>query len=668
MKHVLGIDLGTTNSVACIYRSGRIETLTMDGYIALPSVVSFKDRDTMLVGQAAKKRLIIDPEHSVGSVKRFMGDRDKKFPIYGQEYSPVDISSFILKEIVEHAEKTLRTTIKDAIITVPAYFNNNQKSDTLAAGKSAGLNVLQLIPEPTAAAIAYGLDKGKDQTIMVYDLGGGTFDISILKIDGNKFRVVAVDGDSHLGGDDFDNAIVSFIMDKFKKRTGIDLQKDDSKEAHIARQKLKEAAERAKLELSQAQSTDISIPELMGCAIDDTLTRDQFNKLIKTYLDTTIKKIRSVLKESKMTPGDIDRVILVGGSTRVTAVKDIVAREIKEPYISEKVDEEVARGAAILAASLTLPEEDFTPLKVENVTAHSLGLRVSKGKENDKYKELIRRQTPLPAKTNEIFTTYRDNQTSVEVAVFQGEEKFCSKNTFIGGFIMKGIPKQFAGRPSITVKFELNSSDILQVQATCEDVSGHVELNINEVSQDDLLSHKCERIILLIDLSYSMLGWKLSTTKKAVEEFMSIKSNVRDSADLIGCVTFESSAHIISPLTRNFEAIANVVNIMDVAGSTNMAAGFIEAMRCLDDNDDNKDKNVCDRIIMLSDGAPDNEDQVINGLEELIKRNIRVDAVGVGTDYNANLLREIANKTGGQFEAAENIQALMQAFTNLAEV
>ncbi|MFQ5637105.1 MAG: Hsp70 family protein [bacterium] len=665
MKVALGIDLGTTNSVVCVYRKGKVETIKIGGYNTFPSVVSFKDKGNMLVGQPAKKRLIIDPEHSVGSVKRFMGDRTKRFSIYGKEYTPVDISSFILKEIVAQAEKFLGEKIKDVIITVPAYFNNNQKSDTLAAGKMAGLNVLQLIPEPTSAAIAYGLDKGKDQTIMVYDLGGGTFDVSVLNIAGNNFKVVAVDGDSQLGGDDFDNAIVSYLMDNFKKKNGIDLRKDESKEALITKQKLKEAAERAKFELSQAQGTEILIPEVMGFTIDETLSRAQYNKLIKEYLDTTIEKIRSVLKEASLSPGDINRVILVGGSTRNSAVREIVAREIKEPYTSEKVDEEVARGAAILAASLTLPEEDFTPLTVENVTPHSLGLRVSKGKEIDKFKELIRRQSTVPVKVEEEFTTYRDNQTSVEVAVFQGEEKLCSQNTFVGGFIMEGIPKQQAGKPAITVEFELDSSDILQVHATCDDVSGHVVLNINEAAEDELFSRKAECIVLLIDLSYSMSGWKLETTKTAVKEFLKIKKKAKAGQDLIGCVTFESYAHTVSPLTRDFDDIRRKVNRMEVAGSTNMSGGLNEALSCLEEKED---KKMSDRIILLSDGDPDSESGVRSVLKKLINKNIRVDTVGAGTDYNRRLLAEIAKKTGGQFEAAENIQALMQAFTNLAEL
>jgi molecular chaperone DnaK (HSP70) len=664
MKYVLGIDLGTTNSVVSVYRKGKAETIPIEGKVTFPSVVSFKDPKVMLVGHQAKRRLIIDPEHSVSSVKRYMGDPDKKYAIYKKEYTPVDISAFILKEIVSHAEKKLSAKITDVIITVPAYFNNNQKSDTLAAGKSAGLNVLQLIPEPTAAAIAYGLDKGKEQTIMVYDLGGGTFDVSILHIDGNVLRVIAVDGDSKLGGDDFDNAIVKFLIKSLKKKKGIDLQKDDSAEVKVIKQKLKEAAEKAKIELSEAQSTDILIPEIMGSAIDETLTRDGYNKLIKPFLDTTINKIHSVLKDAGLTSTDIDRVILVGGSTRNTAVKEIVTREIKEPFTSDRVDEEVSHGAAILAASMSLPEEDFNPIDVRNVTPHSLGLRVSKGKEVGKFKELIRRQTPIPAKVEETFTTFFDEQTSVEVAVFQGEELYCSQNTFVGGFILDGIPPQPKGKPSIKVEFEMDSSDILQVNASCDDVSGHVELSINQAAEDDLGGGAAECIVLLIDLSYSMEGWKLKTTKKAVKEFIRIKTEGSRKKDFIGCVTFGSDAKTEAPLTQDFEKVERKVNGLNCKGTTNMAAGFAESIRCLEKSED---KKLGKRIIMLSDGEPNSTSDVRRELKKVLKKKIKVDTVGAGDYYNADLLKEIAEDTGGQFEAAKNIQDLIQAFTSLAE-
>jgi len=618
----------------------------------------------MIVGQSAKRRLVIDPEHSVGSVKRFMGSHEKRYKIFGVEYTPVEISSFILKEIVHQAQKVLKENIEDVIITVPAYFNNNQKSDTLKAGKLAGLNVLQLLPEPTAAAIAYGLDKGRNQTIMVYDLGGGTFDVSILKITGNKFEVIAVGGDDKLGGDDFDNAIVEFLIKQFSKKTGYDFSDDKSKKVTLVRQKLKEAAEKAKIELSQAKSTEILIPEILGRKIEENLTLQTYNELIKPYLEKTVNILHSVLKEAKLSACDIDRVILVGGSTRNLAVKEIIAAEIKDPYISEQVDEEVSHGASIMGASMILPEEDFTPIDVTNITAHSLGLRVSQKSNQDHFKVLIKRQTPIPVKVDEKFTTFRDKQRSVEVLVFQGEADKCAQNVFVGGFLLEGIPAEPAGLPAIRVEFGMDSSDILRVQANCADISGQIELKINEIGQSDWRSRVTECIILLIDLSYSMDGWKLTTTKEAVAEFIKIKSSSDEKCDLIGCVSFDSFARTVVKPTCHLDDIVRHVEKFTPEGTTNMSNAFEEALTCFRDR---KFAEMKKRIILLSDGEPDSTSEVRQILKTVVEMKVCVDTVGAGTDYNRDLLQEIAEKTGGQFKPAEDIQGLISAFTNLAE-
>ncbi|MFQ5637104.1 MAG: Hsp70 family protein [bacterium] len=470
MKFTLGIDLGTTNSVVSVYRRGNAETLSIEGHKTFPSVVSFKDKDTMLVGRAAKNRLILDPEHSVGSVKRFMGNRKRKFKIFGKEYSPIQISSFILKKMVEEAANELGEEVKDVIITVPAYFTDAQKEDTRDAGEAAGLNVLRLIAEPTAAAIAYGLDKGKDQTIMVYDLGGGTFDVAILQVVKNDFNVLAVDGDSQLGGDDFDNAIVDHLLDRFKTKTGKDIKDDFSKDALVAKQKLKEEAEKAKWELSQAQSTEINIPEIMGESIEEVLTLDQYNELIKPLLDKTIKKIHAVLKEADLSSGDINRVILVGGSTRNTAVKEIVSKEIKEPYISDQVDEEVSHGAAILGASLTLPEEDFTPIAVQERMAHSLGVELLDDKNRPYFTPIIPKNSEYPINQGLIAFTVRPFQEQVLLEVFRGESKYCKDNTKMGQLRLK-ISNLSKDQVPLGAIFELDADGILKFSC--------VELPIN---------------------------------------------------------------------------------------------------------------------------------------------------------------------------------------------
>ncbi|MBN2000220.1 Hsp70 family protein [candidate division KSB1 bacterium] len=462
MKYALGIDLGTTNSVVSVYRKGKVESLSIEGSKTVPSVVGFKDKDTMLVGKMAKPRVIIDPEHSIVSVKRFMGDRRKRYSIYGIDYSPVDVSSIILKKLVEGAEKALGEKVKDVIITVPAYFTDAQKEDTRKAGEKAGLNVLRLLPEPTAAAISYGLDKGKDQTIMVYDLGGGTFDVSILDIKGNKFNVKAVDGNSQLGGDDFDNKIVDFLIDELNQ-LGKDIKNDNSKEAKLARQKLKEAAERAKIELSEAQSTHIIIPEILGVSLDVELTLQKYNKLIDEYLKDTISKIRSVLKSARMTPEDIDRVILVGGSTRNKAIKEIVTKEIKEPWISEHVDEAVSHGAALLAASLTLPEQDFSPagkLEYHDRTGHSLGVELLDERNHPFFRPIIVKNTEYPVQQGILAWTVRAFQEQVRVQVFRGENKDCKLNTKLGELLLS-IRNLSKDQVPIGAIFDLDQDGIL---------------------------------------------------------------------------------------------------------------------------------------------------------------------------------------------------------------
>jgi molecular chaperone DnaK (HSP70) len=459
-SYAIGIDLGTTNSVVSVYRKGQIETLLIDGKNTVPSVVSFRDENTMLVGHAAKARLIMDPEHSVGSAKRFMGNPSKRYQIYGKSYTPIDIGSFVLKKLADGASQALGSSIRDVVITVPAYFTEAQKEDTKKAGEKAGLNVLRLIPEPTAAAISYGLDKGKEQTIMVYDLGGGTFDVSILKVEGNNFRVIAVDGDAFLGGDDFDQEIVNYLSARFEEKTGKDLLADFSKEGLIAKQKLKESAEKAKIELSQSLSTEIIIPDLLGTPFEVELTREQYNVLIKLLLDKTINKMRSVLSAAKLTPDDIDRVILVGGSTRNVAVRELVAKEIKEPFTSDRVDEVVSNGAAILAASLSLPEEDFTPIEVTNVTAHSLGVDMLNEFRQLYFQSIIQKNSPYPCRAGRMGSTSVPLQQAVHMRVFRGEDSNPELNTYLGELILP-ISRPTREPVPVAVIFELDADGII---------------------------------------------------------------------------------------------------------------------------------------------------------------------------------------------------------------
>jgi len=484
--YAVGIDLGTTNSVVSVYRKGVAETLRIDGRSTVPSVVSFRD-DQILVGHQAKARLLADPANSVGSVKRFMGDPKKTYVANGKHYTPVDISAIILQKVVNGASEALGTPVREAVITVPAYFNEAQRLDTRKAGEKIGLHVLRLIPEPTAAAISYGLDQGKDQLIMVYDLGGGTFDVSILKVEKNKFSTLAVDGDSRLGGDDFDNLLVEHLAALFKKQAGVDLyvpgkgiqgifDKDIPKEKLIALQRLKETAEIAKIELSQSNSSEVIIPNLMGQPFEAEITRDEFDAMTKPYLDKTIHKVRDVLKAAKLGSADIDRVILVGGSTRIPRVRELISETIKDPYTSERVDEIVSNGAAIMAANLFLPKEDTdkTPIPFIDpidVQPHSLGIDMRNERMELEFTPIIPRNSALPCRGGVLGQTIDKYQPAVCMKVFRGENSDPHENEYLGELLLQ-ISKPSEMKIPIAAVFELDVDGILDFTA--------IEVALNE--------------------------------------------------------------------------------------------------------------------------------------------------------------------------------------------
>jgi len=463
----IGIDLGTTNSVVSIYEKGLAHTVKIFNHKVTPSVVAWtRDKGDMLVGVPAKKRVLIDPELAIVSNKRFMGNRDHTYHIFNKTYSPVEIASFILKYLKDGASETLGETIKNAVITVPAYFNQNQKEDTQYAAEQAGLNVLMLQAEPTAAAIAYGFNQEKDQTIVVYDLGGGTFDISILEIMSNQFNVKAIGGDSYLGGVNFDEAILDYLFKEIKKETGIALKEANSIDAVRAKQQLKELAEHAKIELSSTKKTELVFPSFMsGNSFECEISRNQLKELILPHLLRTVQIIRDTLRDAGLTSEDINRVVCVGGSTKSALISDVIADEIKMPHRAENVDEVVAMGAAITGASLLKPikstEKRPIELQATNVTPFNIGIRL----ENDKFGILIHKNATLPVSQEEIFSTSHDYATETEIVVFQGNNPLCSNNTQLGGFTLKGIQKAKAGIPKIKVCFKLNESDILEIEA-----------------------------------------------------------------------------------------------------------------------------------------------------------------------------------------------------------
>ena len=508
MSKILGIDLGTTNSAMAVMEGSEPEILVnAEGDRTTPSVEGFRKDGERVVGKAAKNQAVTNPENTVSSVKRFIGRSYDETPeerktvsyklqkgkdgravvdIDGKDYTPEEISAMVLQKLKNDAEKQLGSPVTQAVITVPAYFNDAQRQATKDAGKIAGLEVLRIINEPTAAALAYGLDKtNKDEKILVFDLGGGTFDVSILELGDGVFEVASTAGDNHLGGDDWDQRIIDWMADKFQAENGIDLRQDK-----MALQRLKEAAEKAKMELSSTTQANINLPFITADAsgpkhLDYTLTRAEFERITKDLLDRVKKPVEQALKDAGLKTGDIDEVILVGGSTRMPAVQDLVKKLTgKEPNMSVDPDEVVAMGAAVQGGVLA---GDVEGILLLDVTPLSLGVETMGGVMT----KMIERNTTIPTRKTEIYSTASDNQTSVEVHVLQGERQMASDNKTLGKFQLTGIPAARRGVPQIEVTFDIDANGIVNVSAkdlgTGKQqqitISGSTALNDDEVER-----------------------------------------------------------------------------------------------------------------------------------------------------------------------------------------